>query len=145
MITYSIAHPPNLLDALLNTNNSLWQIDPTCTFSWYFRLSNHVFQCSLKPPLLISITSSILPVNEPLLWCYSPVRMLIVHHQEDLTSVLVVGGFIGAGVGHSWHAGRPGGRAWGTRGGALLEVQNVDIFIAVFQFPLEVPGTKPSS
>lgn len=105
----------------------------------------HFFQCSLKPPLLISITSSILPVNEPLLWCYSPVRMLIVHHQEDLTSVLVVGGFIGARVGHSWHAGRPGGRAWGTRGGALLEVQNVDIFVAVFQFPLEVPGTKPSS
>lgn len=36
MITYSIAHPPNLLDALLNTNNSLWQIDPTCTFSLVF-------------------------------------------------------------------------------------------------------------
>lgn len=48
MITYSIAHPPNLLDALLNTNNSLWQIDPTCTFSWYFRLSNDVLQTFLS-------------------------------------------------------------------------------------------------
>lgn len=71
--------------------------------------------------------------------------MLIVHHQENLTSILVVGGFIDAGVGYSRYAGRPGGRAWGTGGGALLEVQNVDIFVAVFQFPLEVPGTKPSS
>lgn len=105
MITYSIAHPPNLLDALLNTKQQ--SLTNRSDMHFFLGISEclmmfckHFFQCSLKPPLLISITSSILPVNEPLLWCYSPIRMLIVHHQEDLTSVLVVGGFIGAGVGH---------------------------------------------
>lgn len=51
---------------------------------------------------------------------------------------------MGVGVGNPCDTSGPGGRAGCTGGGALLEVQDVDIFVSIFEFPLEVPGAKSS-